>query len=120
LNRVLFLGINPSSAERVRKRSAIHRLRVWVEVLGLGTAYDFMNCIPVKGVYTIKDVDTERVAAVAHKYDRVVALGNFPSTVLKRAGITHYKMPHPSPRNRLLNDPTYEAEQLAMCREYLK
>lgn len=52
--------------------------------------------------------------------DCVIALGNVPSETLTRLGIEHMKMPHPSPRNRLLNDPEYERRMLDECREYVR
>lgn len=50
---------------------------------------------------------------------KVIALGGFASQVLHKLGVEHFKLPHPSGRNRLLNDRNYEAEQLKLCREYL-
>jgi uracil-DNA glycosylase len=49
----------------------------------------------------------------------VIALGCWVSSVLKRNGIEHLKIDHPSPRNRNFNDPTYEGRMLTVLREYL-
>lgn len=52
--------------------------------------------------------------------DAVVALGNVASKRLEKAGIPHFKLPHPSPRNRKLNDPKYIDSELKKCKNYLK
>lgn len=42
--------------------------------------------------------------------DLVVALGTDVSRALKAAGIKHYRMPHPSQRNRMFNRKGYEEQ----------
>lgn len=49
-----------------------------------------------------------------------VALGNEASERLDRVGIQHFKLPHPSPRNRKLNDKEFVDRQLKECYDYLK
>lgn len=41
--------------------------------------------------------------------DRIVALGKTAASALTMLGVEYYEMPHPSGRNRLLNDPEYVA-----------
>jgi hypothetical protein len=53
-------------------------------------------------------------------YDKVLALGNFVSSVLNKIEVNHFKLPHPSPRNRLLNDKDYERSMLFACKQYLE
>lgn len=48
-----------------------------------------------------------------------IALGNNASKVLSRFDIPHYKLPHPSPRNRLLNDKNYIDKELEKCNNYI-
>lgn len=50
----------------------------------------------------------------------IVALGNVASKRLEKAGIPHFKLPHPSPRNRLNNDPKFIDTELKKCKNYLK
>ena len=52
--------------------------------------------------------------------DAIVALGNVASKRLTKAGIPHFKLPHPSPRNRKLNNQEYIDAELAKCYLYLK
>jgi hypothetical protein len=51
---------------------------------------------------------------------RVVALGNLASQRLTEAGIKHFKLPHPSPANRQLNDAYFIDQKLYECYCYLK
>ena len=50
----------------------------------------------------------------------IVALGKIASDSLDKLGIEHYALPHPSPRNRILNDQAAIEEYLSSCKEYLK
>lgn len=52
-------------------------------------------------------------------YDRVIALGNNASKKLNSLNIPHFKLPHPSPKNRKLNDKTRIKQELEECREWL-
>lgn len=50
-----------------------------------------------------------------------IALGNFTFKELDRQGFKFlHKMPHPSGRNRLLNQPGYEDSQVSIARVWLK
>lgn len=49
-----------------------------------------------------------------------VALGNNASERLKSMRIPHFKLPHPSPRNRRLNSRVYVDSQLKKCYLYMK
>lgn len=42
----------------------------------------------------------------------VIALGKTAAKALTLLGVEHYEMPHPSGRNRLLNDPEYVARKV--------
>lgn len=52
--------------------------------------------------------------------DAIVALGNVASKRLTKRGIPHFKLPHPSPRNRLNNDQKFIDGELKKCKTYLK
>lgn len=58
------------------------------------------------------------IQAEVHGY-KIVALGNTTSKRLRKAGVKHYKMDHPSGLNRKLNDKQYELDMLNKCREWL-
>ena len=110
--------MNPSAAEVVKKNSAIDRLLRWCEFLGLRDWY-FVNCSPIPGVFDPKTVRRDVLKMATDECDRVIALGNVPSDVLRRMEIEHFKMPHPSPRNRQLNDPQFEKDRLFECMTYV-
>lgn len=114
---LLIVGINPSSG-KPRKLSAINRLEKWIDQLGI-KYYGFANVIPEPGTYCINKVDIDYVKSFCLDQDRVVALGGFVSGVLMRANISHFKLPHPSPLNRKLNDKNYEQKCIEECKRYL-
>lgn len=116
--RVLIVGINPSSADASRVSISIKRLCRWAQEMGLDY-FSFVNCIPQPGKYTAKDVDYELLRECSRGYVKVIALGGFPSSALKKLGIEHFTLPHPSGLNRKLNDREYEKQILEKCSEYI-
>lgn len=51
---------------------------------------------------------------------KVIALGQKAAMYLKKVGVDEYFiLPHPSPKNRLLNDPNYIKEKLGALRRYI-
>lgn len=52
--------------------------------------------------------------------DAIVALGDVASKRLTKADIPHFKLPHPSPRNRLNNDVKFIDNELKKCKNYLR
>ena len=121
-SKVLVVGMNPSNIlenKKVRKNSTLDRLNKWMDRWDISN-YSFINTTE-KRFDTISqhDVDPNRLKEAAYGYEKVIALGGFASDSLKKAQINHFKMPHPSPRNRLLNDSNYEWEQIEKCAKYL-
>jgi hypothetical protein len=57
------------------------------------------------------------VAAVARGH-KLVALGNNASNRISRY-IEHFKLPHPSGKNRQINNKTFIRNKLMRCREWL-
>lgn len=51
---------------------------------------------------------------------RVVCLGNTSSELFNENDIPHFKLPHPSGRNRKLNDKKWLKQQLKECKKWLK
>lgn len=49
----------------------------------------------------------------------VIALGNNASKFLTSHNISHFKLPHPSGRNRQINDKTFIALQLELAKIYI-
>jgi len=102
----------------VEKVSAsIRKLESWMRELDL-EFFSFVNTTQKTGEVTIKDVDWDTLKAVLPGYTKVLCLGGFPHRCLEKLGVEHFKLPHPSPRNRLL-DPSYIQETLKRCRAYL-
>lgn len=58
--------------------------------------------------------------AIQLNHIRVVALGQKAATYLTKVGVTDYfLLPHPSARNRLLNDPDFVKMKLDNCKRYI-
>ena len=117
--RTFIIGMNPSAQERVFKNSALDRLRTWCHYLKCSEYY-FLNCSRVPGVFNKDTVDTDILRESINDDDCVIALGEVPHDILNGLKIKNHKMPHPSPRNRLLNDPEFERDALDRCREYIR
>lgn len=111
--KILILGMSPGSRKKTHRNGAFNRLLRWSEVLNL-PIFSFANLHPENDL----PIDI-RLFTEAFKYDKVIALGNYVSNTLDKSGVNHFKLPHPSFRNRKLNDPNYEREVLKACRWYL-
>lgn len=120
--KILVVGINPSNystKSKNRKNHTFDRLEKWCDYIEVKN-FSFINCISVNGDYKKKNVDYDSLREVVYKYEKVIALGNFVSEVLKDLSVDHFRLPHPSPRNRLLNSREYELNILNNCRLYLE
>lgn len=51
---------------------------------------------------------------------KFIALGNNASNILKFFDVHHFKLPHPSGRNRQLNNPKFIEAKLEECREWIR
>lgn len=124
MSRVLVIGMNPSNKPalkgKVAKNSTFDKLHKWMDELGVHY-FSFCNTFDyAKDKPTQKDVDFKRLCTLTKDYDKIICLGGFVSNSLNRIDVSHFKMPHPSPRNRLLNDKGYERRLIDRCKEYLK
>lgn len=121
IRRVLFVGMNPGVERHptVQRYSAIGRLHQWCERMGI-PYHSFVNVYAHAGAFRADQVDREFLLTVISLHNGpVVALGGTASTILKRLKVEHLTMPHPSYRNRKLNDAAYEEECLRQCLVYL-
>ena len=118
--KTIIIGINPSNFHgyHQRKDNTLDKLAKWLDFLELDMV-SFTNCIAIPGDYKYKDVDYDLLLTCVSGYDKVIALGGFASGALKKINIDHFKLPHPSPRNRKLNDKSYELKVLEECRGYI-
>lgn len=119
--KVIVVGMNPSvlpNGPVLRKNYTIDRLYKWMSHVRIN-CFSFTNCVHDTGEVSLKDVDYDLLRGCIQGYDRVIALGGFASSALKKLNINHFKLPHPSPRNRALNDKSYEIKMLELCDNYI-
>lgn len=114
---ILLVGDKPSpkmkpEANPFEGAACEGRLKEWVEVLGLDV-YCLTNS------YGIKDTRFINRMHVSYKAT-IVALGNNASKRLTSINIPHFKLPHPSGRNRQINDRAFIASRLDECKKYIE
>jgi len=115
---VIFVGMQPSKA-KFRKNCALDRFALWMDELNI-SCVTFQNAITDADLpQKVTSADFKMLYNCIKGYTKVVALGSLVSQILTAMGVQHFKMPHPSPRNRLLNDKDYEANILNRLKEYL-
>lgn len=119
-NKVLVIGMNPSTKPTLKGKpnATFRKLEDWMSKVGV-QHFSFCNTFDTPCEATFDKVDSWRLIELSTGADKIIALGGFVSTTLNKLGIEHFKMPHPSPRNRLLNDKTYEKKILKQCKAYL-
>lgn len=86
--------------------------------VGVGT-HTFVNVSPLAGHFKNSDVDVAFLWEILVGYGKVIALGGIASRVLTKMGVAHFRMPHPSGRNRQLNDRSFERKKLRELRKWL-
>lgn len=113
---VLFVGDSPSPMnfnpnEAFVGTKSHEVLKKWIQIMNV-TFSGLENSHTDRCLENIKTI---------HGYGAlVVALGNNASKRLCKINIAHFKLPHPSPRNRKLNDHNFIASELEKCYYYLK
>lgn len=119
--KVLIVGQNPGNNPKAAKyrNHTIDRLNQWCDELGV-SHYGFVNAVTHKGECKIKDVDFDRLQECVGDHNIVIALGAFASKCLEVINKTHFRLPHPSPRNRLMNDKEFIKNTLAECKQFLE
>lgn len=127
---ILFVGSNPSRASTTEaafhgstKSSKI--LTAWTEnVRGIKMHVNVLNKKtennrPLKTSEIQLNLDLLKSNIEGISPDHVVALGKTASKALTLLGIKHYEMPHPSGKNRKLNDKKFVAEKIKGLLEYV-
>ncbi len=87
-------------------------LAVWINRMGISSRCFLKNS-------DTKELIKEIMAAYARNW-AIVALGNNASKRLTKVGVLHFKLPHPSPRNRLLNSKEFIETELVKCQDFLR
>lgn len=123
---IIFVGDRPSSkmkpgAKPFQGAACEQRLYKWIkEVLPPPhrTNWEY----PAFKIYNAVDKDIEYWlgAGISKTGVKFVALGNNASKFLNLFSLDHFKLPHPSGRNRKLNDQSYIDSELKKCYLYLK
>lgn len=128
--KVLVVGQNPSRYNLDPKiafkgTKSFDTIQEWMEQMSVSSdGYILVNAfIRINQKYNKREI--ELAAFRLDKYtkmfnpEKVIALGKMASKALKKAGIDHFELPHPSGRNRKLNDVEWLQEQLFEAREYI-
>ena len=117
---VLVIGMNPSNKPTLKGKSnaTFKKLECWMDHLNI-QHFSFCNTFDEPSEAKFSKIDFQRLCTLTSQYDKILALGGFVSESLNRIDVKHFRLPHPSPRNRLLNDKLYEKKILKQCKEYL-
>ena len=94
----------------------------WTIYLGIPNASGIVNASQSAGVSKFSENDELELRLQHFKYepDKIIAFGNFASSCLNKMDIEHFKMPHPSGRNRQLNNRKWVNRKLKECKEWLE
>lgn len=127
---ILFVGSNPSNASTCdaafhgSARSSqilsewtkdIKAVKVHINVINNTTENNRpLSMSEIKGALPRLSSDIDHIKAT-----KIVALGKTAAKALGRLGMNFYEMPHPSGRNRLLNDPKYVEQKVKGLIEYV-
>lgn len=118
--KVLVVGMNPGPKHKDPDMSkSLRKLYEWMDLLNV-ERFSFCNTFDDVGISSMSKVDLKRMCTLTSGYNKIIALGGFVSTVLNKIEVDHFKLPHPSPLNRLLNDKQFERDMLCKCASYLK
>lgn len=98
---------------------AIKRLYSWLETLDVRFV-SFVNVSHERGDFRPSDDDIDFLWRCLCIHDGpIIALGTAVSRHLRRLHFYHFKLPHPSGRNRVLNNPRVAVRALHDCAEWV-
>lgn len=116
---ILFVGDRPSAkmkpgAQPFEGAACEKRLLEWITSVSM----------PHEG-YRIVNADNKKTLRQEIQYSMifkypVIALGNNASQHLCSMGVQHFKLPHPSGRNRQINNKKFIKSRLAECKKWLE
>ena|ERR1700692_1592519 len=113
---IIFVGDKPSKRTDpnvpFKGAACEKRLKAWIAFVVCGKEFKIINRIsPEFDIYMEMYGNT--------KGDKIIALGNEAAKALMKKGISHFKLPHPSYRNRQLNDTAVIKIHLDRCFRYI-
>lgn len=95
----------------------------WVPKLGIEHCYAFMNVsdqvTPNNRPLKTSEFQLERLRYDLQDCTVAIALGKTAAKALKKLNVPHFELPHPSPRNRKLNDKELIKRLLDECKQFL-
>lgn len=127
---VIFVGSNPSEASKnilpfwgdTKSDKILHQ---WISRLPDDACTFVCNVLDEKtlnnkplNMAQIKQA-LPNLASKVLKFKKIIALGKTATIALRALGVDFYEMPHPSGRNRKLNDKTYVEGKIKGMLEYL-
>ena len=123
---VCFVGSNPSrknhdSLVPFQGTRSLHILFGWIKLMELDR-YKLFNVTPKVIEYNkirVSDYDLDTLDKEVKNEKLVVALGFVASKALTKLGVRHFRLPHPSGRNRQLNNPVFVKSQVLACKSYI-
>lgn len=131
--KILFIGSNPSESAGStvafwQDTSSAKVLAKWIDELGPVDQLFFNNVSPFTTPNNRPLTTTEiresserlKMLVAIHDGAKIVALGRTAEKALRMIGEKFYAMPHPSGKNRKLNDKAYVEEKIKGLRNYLK
>lgn len=119
---IAFVASNPSNLGP--DSPAKKNLFKWVRAMKVSQGYAFFNVsnepTPSNRPLKRSEFQLGRLMKDLTGAKRVVALGETASIALNKLGVAHFKLPHPSPKNRVLNDKNHVEALLRDCAKYLE
>ena len=129
--KVLIVGSNPSSKNinpniPFEGTKSLKALQTWISFLEINN-YQIVNIFdevtdnnrPLTKREIKRCLLSFRKKLDNLEYDKIIALGSSASVALTLLKLDHYKMFHPSPRNRQLNSKELVDNKLKECKIYL-
>ena len=113
--KVVFVGDTPSSTNihpdiAFVGAKCFERLVEWIKQLPI----DYYICLNSEG-----ERDLDKIHCLTSAGFKVIALGNKASDRLSLQKVEHFKLPHPSGLNRIINDKRKMALEMLACHTYL-
>ncbi len=111
MSKVLVVGDRPKSDDPndtpFLNARCKEKLQRWLDSMGI-TDYVLSNQV------------REDLPETVTNFPKAIALGEKAAKRLKKLGVQHYRLPHPSGANRLLNDKRYEEFVIADCARWVR